>query len=77
MAASNPLLDIEFLKKLYSYHHREIFARVTALTFEERPVECIEGRITGGSVNVDGTSSMRRSCSLTMVANDVNIREYY
>lgn len=77
MAASNPLLDIEFLKKLYSYHHREIFARVTALTFEERPIECIEGRITGGSVNVDGTSSMRRSCSLTMVAHDVNINDYY
>lgn len=77
MAASNPLLDTEFLKKLYSHHHREIFARVTALTFDERPVECIEGRITGGSVNVDGTSSMRRSCSLTMVAKDVNISDYY
>lgn len=77
MAVSNPLLDIEFLKKLYSYHHREIFARVTALTFEEEPIECIEGRITGGSVNVDGTSSMRRSCSLTMVAHDVNINDYY
>lgn len=77
MAASNPLLDIEFLKKLYSHHHREIFARVTALTFDERPIECIEGRITGGSVNIDGTSSMRRSCSLTMVAHDVNINDYY
>lgn len=77
MAASNPLLDIEFLKKLYSHHHREIFARVTALTFDERPIECIEGRITGGSVNVDGTSSMRRSCSLTMVAQNVNISDYY
>jgi hypothetical protein len=77
MAVSNPLLDTEFLKKFYSHHHREIFARVTALTFDERPTECIEGRVTGGSVNVDGTSSMRRSCSLSMVAHDVNISDYY
>ena len=77
MAEHNPLLDIDFLKMLYSYRQREVFARVVSLTFDERPIEQIEGRVTGGSVNVDGTSSMRRSCSLTMVAQNVNINDYY
>ena len=77
MDAYNSLLDREFLKKLYSYRHREVFARVTALTFQEQPIENIEGRVTSGSVNVDGTSSMRRTCSLTLVADNINISDYY
>jgi hypothetical protein len=42
------------------------------------PTEEITGRVTsGGSINVDGTSAVRRSCSLTMVAKDVNINDFY
>lgn len=73
----NPLFDIEFLKNLTEYPHREIFARITALTMDELPVEYIEGKVTGGSVNIDGASAVRRTCNLTMVATDVNINEFY
>jgi hypothetical protein len=41
------------------------------------PVEYIEGKVTGGSINIDGTSCVRRTCSLSMIANDVNINDYY
>ena len=56
---------------------RELYARITALTLEELPTETIEGRITGGSINLDGNSALRRTCNLTMVANEVNINDYY
>ena len=59
----NPLFDVDFLTKLTSHRNRETFARITALTLDERPIELIEGKVTGGSVNVDGKSAVRRTCS--------------
>lgn len=69
--------DSEFLKKLDRQKHRTIYARITALTFEEAPIETIEGRITGGSINVDGASAVRRSCSLTMAAQEFDFSNFY
>jgi hypothetical protein len=57
--------------------NKEIYARVTALTFNELPLERIEGRITGGSINIDGTSAVRRSCSLTISAQNFEYNDYY
>ena len=74
---SNPLFDLEFLTQLFSQKEREIFARITALDLEELPIEYIEGKVTGGSVNVDGKSAVRRTCSLTMIAHDININDFY
>ena len=74
---SNPLFDTEFLNKLIEQKKREIFARITALTIDELPIEYIEGKVTGGSINIDGSSAVRRTCNLTMIAQDVNINEFY
>ena len=74
---SNPLFDLEFLTQLFSQKEREIFARITALDLEELPIEYIEGKVTGGSINVDGKSAVRRTCSLTMIAHDININDFY
>lgn len=73
----NPLFDQAFLKELFESKNRTIFARITALTKEELPVEFIEGKVTGGSINIDGSSAVRRTCSLTMVAKEVNINDFY
>ena len=73
----NPLFDINFLTELLESQEREIYARITALTQNEMPIEYIEGRVTGGSINVDGASALRRTCNLSMVAQDVNINEFY
>lgn len=73
----NPLHDKEFLNKLFYQNEREVYARITSLTFEEYPIEQIEGKITDGSVSLDGTSAVRRTCNLSMVAQDVNINEFY
>ena len=74
---NNPLLDKDFLVKLNANKEREIYARIIALTFQETPVEQIEGRVTQGSINIDGASSLRRTCSLTLTAKDLNINDFY
>lgn len=77
MSYSNPLYDKDFLYELSHEKEREVYARVTSLTQDEKPVEYIEGKVTAGSVNIDGASTVRRSCSLTLVAKDVNINDFY
>ena len=74
---SNFLYDKNFLQELFRANERTVFARVTALTQKERPIEYIEGKVTGGSINIDGTSRVRRTCSLTLVAQDININDFY
>lgn len=69
--------DKDFLLKLDKTKNKTIYARITALTFDEKPIETIEGRVTQGSINVDGASAVRRSCSLTMIAKDFNWQNYY
>ena len=69
--------DKDFLLELDKMRNKIIYARITALQFNETPIESIEGKVTGGSINIDGSSALRRTCSLTMVAEDVNYNEYY
>lgn len=73
----NPLLDKEFLKQLDMSQHKETWARITALSTDESPIEYIEGKVTGGSLNIDGNSALRRTCNLNMVAKDININDFY
>ena len=35
-----------------------------------------ERKITGGNISVDGSSSLRRSCNLSMVADSYGVIEY-
>ena len=71
------LLDKDFLRLLDLEKEREVFAKIIALDFDENPIEEINGKVTQGSVSVDGTSSVRRTCSLSLVANELNIHDFY
>lgn len=77
MSRQNSLLDEVFLEKLYLNRHKIIYAKIIALNNNEEAMEQIEGQVTGGSVSLDGSSNVRRSCNLTMVAKDININSYY
>ena len=72
-----PLTDKAFLRKLDAYPLREIYVRIISLTLEEHPIDEIQGRATAGSINLDGDSAVRRSCSLTLVADNLELRDYY
>ena len=77
MILANPLLDKQFIIDLSEKRDRILYARITSLTYEEKPVEHIEGKVTGGSISIDGASAVRRTCSLSMVAKEVNINSFY
>ena len=71
------MYDKEFLQQLDKVKSKIVYARITALTFDEQPIESITGRTTQGSINLDGASAIRRTCSLTMVAQDYDYNNYY
>ena len=73
----NPMLDEVFLHELDQFQHKFIWAKIIALNWDEYPLEEITGRITSGSINIDGASAVRRTCSLTLAANEVNINNFY
>lgn len=73
----NPFQDKDFLYNLNQDRHKEIYAKIISLSFDEKPLEQIEGRVTSGSINIDGTSTVRRTCNLTLIAKDVNITDFY
>jgi len=41
------------------------------------PLEEITGRITSGSVNIDGNSAIRRTCNLSLIAKGINFNNFY
>ena len=68
----------EFFKKLNSDKNKVIYAKIISLNMDdETPQEEITGKIVSGSINVDGTSAVRRTCSLNLVAKDINLNSYY
>lgn len=73
------MYDKDFLRELDYHQEKETYVRIIALDNNEYPREQIEGRATGGSVNIDGASAVRRSCSLSMVAinNDIIVTDDY
>ena len=64
------LKDSSFLKSFDSIRNKEQYVKITVLNFEEKPIQTIEGRVTGGTLNLDGNSAVRRTCNLSMVATD-------
>lgn len=67
----------DFLRKMDESQHKEKYAKITLLNNQELPIETVEGRITAGSINIDGNSAVRRTCSLTMVSEEPNYHSYY
>lgn len=72
----NPLLNQQFLKELDLNNQREVYAKIISLNKNEFPIEEISGKVSQGSLSIDGTSAVRRTCSLTLIADRVNINEY-
>ena len=73
----NSSYDNDFLVNLTRTRNKILYARITALNFSEQPLQTITGRATQGSINVDGTSAVRRTCSLTLVSNASDYKDYY
>lgn len=59
-----------FLENLFNQRQYFRYARITKLNLYEQPVEEITGRIQSGNINIDGSSNVRRTCSLSILVKD-------
>lgn len=62
------LKNSTFLQKVDRLKNKEQYVKITVLNYDETPIQSIEGRATGGSITLDGNSSVRRTCNLSLVA---------
>ena len=62
------LKDQLFLDQLDSLKLKNQFVRITILSWEEEPLTEIQGRVINGSLNLNGSSSLRRTANLTFFA---------
>ena len=64
------LKDLPFLKSLIIQPIQSIYVRFTSLDWNESPLCEIQGLVTSGSMNLNGQSSIRRTCNLTIAIPD-------
>ena len=64
------LKDSVFLKKFDELKLKEQYVKLIVLTFDEMPIQEIQGKVTGGNLTLDGSSGMRRTGNLSMVADE-------
>lgn len=58
--------------KLDKLNIRTHYAKIILLSFDDKPIREIQGNITAGSLSVNGSSAIRRTISLTMLADEHN-----
>ena len=70
MAEISALKDASFLRKLDLENIKTFYVRILVLDKNELPLRAIEGRVSTGSISIDGSSSIRRSGSITFLAEE-------
>ena len=66
------LRDKNFLKTIDRISLKEEFAKIIILNWQERPIEEIQGKVSSGTLNINGNSSLRRTCNLTILIDENN-----
>ena len=63
-----------FLKYIDSYPNKTQYARIQVLTWDENPLNDgqIQGRVTSGSLNISGSSAIRRSGSIGLIISETD-----
>lgn len=69
------LLDTNFLRELDEQNEREVYVKIISLDFNENPRAEIQGYATGGSINNDGASAVRRTCNVSLITNNLAVSE--
>lgn len=78
------LTDDNFLKKIDSLHIQEQYVKIILLDWKEFPIKEIHGMVTsGGSININGDSSVRRVSNISLyvdnseIADVMNVENYF
>ena len=61
-------MNNQLLEKLINEKIQTTYAKIVTYSFDEKPLFSIEGRVSGGSIQANGASAVRRTLSLSMVA---------
>ena len=64
------LQDKRFLQEIDKLHIKQQFIKITVLNWKEEPLKTVQGIAISGSVNLDGSSSMRRTATLSLFAEE-------
>ena len=64
--------DMGFLTALDKLRIKSHYAKIVLLSFDEKSIREIQGNITSGNLSVNGSSSVRRTINLTMLADETN-----
>ena len=74
------LNDTSFLKQFDNIKLKDQLAKIIVLTFDQKKIAEIQGVVTGGTINIDGTSAMRRTANINFIAdpyeNDLTNTKY-
>ena len=70
MVSLDFLQDQFFLKELENYPIKEQHLKVELLDFSENTIAEIQGKCVSGSLNLDGASSMRRTCTFSLIVDE-------
>lgn len=69
------LQDSDFLYLIDSLKMKTQFVKIVLLDWQENPLQEIQGITTGGNLNLDGNSAMRRSCNLSAFIPDSSLSD--
>ena len=73
MRKSYPYLnDTDFIYTADLQKLQNQFIKITLLDWDENPLQEIQGIATGGSLSLNGSSAVRRTCSLNMTVKSVS-----
>lgn len=73
----NYLLDKSFLKEIDKQINKEVYTRILSLDKKNRVQEEITGKVISGSISIDGKSAVRRTCSLNLFSQEIDLNNYY
>ena len=69
--------EAAFLAIMDNDRNKKSYARVIILDKNEKPIKSIEGRVLdGSSISLNGNSSVRRTCSLNLIADEAENESY-
>ena len=67
---ANSLKDKDFLRKLDTRNLKYHYVKIIVLDKNELPISTIQGQCSGGSINVNNNSPMRRTGNITFVTEE-------
>ena len=64
------LQDKRFLHELDKLPIKQQYIKITVLNWQEQPIQQVQGKCINGNINIDGSSSMRRTATLSILADE-------